>query len=105
MSGAPATARRRSGRRRTVRGVFTSGPLLTRDAALFTDLYEITVAASYLRERMHGPATFSLFARKLPPGRSFLVAAGLEDVLNFLRDFRFSEDGLSYLDSPLWSSC
>jgi nicotinate phosphoribosyltransferase len=70
-----------------------------RDAALCTDLYELTMAASYRREAMTGPATFSLFARTLPPGRSFLVAAGLEDVLNFLRDFRFSEDGLAYLDS------
>jgi nicotinate phosphoribosyltransferase len=86
-------------RPRKARGAFVSGPLLTRDAALFTDLYEITMAASYLRERMHGPATFSLYARQLPPGRSFLVAAGLEDVLNFLRDFRFSDDALSYLDS------
>jgi nicotinate phosphoribosyltransferase len=57
------------------------------------------MAASYLREGMHGPATFSVFARQLPRGRSFLVAAGLEDVLNFLRGFRFSDDALSYLDS------
>lgn len=90
---------RRSPRPRQPRGAFASGPLLTRDAALFTDLYELTMAASYLREGMRGPATFSLFARHLPPGRSFLVAAGLEDVLNFLRDFRFSDDALSYLDS------
>jgi len=89
----------RGRRPRKPRGAFASGPLLTRDAALFTDLYELTMAASYLREGMHGPATFSLFARTLPPGRSFLVAAGLEDVLNFLRDFRFSDDALSYLDS------
>jgi len=89
----------RGRRPRKPRGAFASGPLLTRDAALFTDLYELTMAASYLREGMRGPATFSLFARTLPPGRSFLVAAGLEDVLNFLRDFRFSDDGLSYLDS------
>lgn len=88
-----------SRRPRTARGAFASGPLLTRDAALFTDLYEITMAASYLREGMRGPATFSVFARALPPGRSFLVAAGLEDVLNFLRDFRFSSDALSYLDA------
>ncbi len=90
---------RSSRRPRTGRGTFASGPLLTRDAALFTDLYQITMAASYLREGMHGPATFSLFARTLPPGRAFLVAAGLEDVLNFLRDFCFSRDGLSYLDA------
>jgi nicotinate phosphoribosyltransferase len=84
---------------RNPRGAFASGPLLTRDAAVFTDLYELTMAASYLREGMRGPATFSLFARHLPRGRSFLVAAGLEDVLNFLSDFRFSDDALSYLDS------
>jgi nicotinate phosphoribosyltransferase len=86
-------------RPRVARGTFASGPQLIRDAALFTDLYEITMAASYLREGMRGPATFSLFARKLPRGRSFLIAAGLEDVLNFLRDFRFSDGALAYLDS------
>jgi nicotinate phosphoribosyltransferase len=90
---------RRSRRPRKARGAFASGPLLTRDAALFTDLYELTMAASYLREGMHGPATFSLFVRQLPRDRSFLVAAGLEDVLNFLGDFRFSDDAVSYLDS------
>lgn len=90
---------RGSRRPRKARGAFASGPLLTRDAALFTDLYELTMAASYLREGMRGPATFSVFARHLPRERSFLVAAGLEDVLNFLRDFRFSAGALSYLDS------
>ncbi|MFI9809203.1 hypothetical protein ACIHEJ_33480 [Streptomyces sp. NPDC052301] len=39
-----------------------------------TDLYEVTMAMSYLREDMWAPATFSLFARHLPPGRGFLVA-------------------------------
>src|SRR5512143_3514105 len=97
VAGATPSGLRRRARR--ARGAFVSGPQLTRNAALFTDLYEITMAASYLRERMTGPATFSLFARKLPRGRSFLVAAGLEDVLNFLQDFHFSDDALSYLDS------
>lgn len=78
-------------------GAFVSGPLLVRDAALFTDLYEITMAASYLREGMSGLATFSLFVRKLPAERSFLVAAGLEDVLNYLGDLRFSDDAVRYL--------
>jgi nicotinate phosphoribosyltransferase len=45
------------------------------DAAI-VDLYEVTMAMSYLREGMTGPATFSLFVRDLPPGRGFLVAAG-----------------------------
>ncbi|MXQ57891.1 nicotinate phosphoribosyltransferase [Streptomyces sp. XHT-2] len=49
-----------------------------------TDLYEVTMAMSYLREGMTAPATFSLFARDLPPGRGFLVAAGLESALDHL---------------------
>lgn len=80
-------------------GSFRSGPIELRDAALFTDLYEITMAASYLREGMTGPATFSLFVRRLPPGRAYLVAAGLEDVLRFLEGFRFSDAAIQYLRS------
>jgi nicotinate phosphoribosyltransferase len=80
-------------------GVFTSDAVSLRDAALFTDLYELTMAASYYRERMHEPATFSLFVRRLPPRRGFLVAAGLEAVLRYLEAFEFSEDGLRYLRS------
>ncbi|MFC8276036.1 nicotinate phosphoribosyltransferase [Streptomyces sp. NPDC057271] len=53
-----------------------------------TDLYEVTMALSYLREGMRAPATFSLFVRDLPPGRGFLVAAGLEPVLDHLSRFR-----------------
>ncbi|MFI8962876.1 nicotinate phosphoribosyltransferase [Streptomyces sp. NPDC053493] len=53
-----------------------------------TDLYEVTMALSYLREDMRAPATFSLFVRDLPPGRGFLVAAGLEPALDFLSRFR-----------------
>jgi nicotinate phosphoribosyltransferase len=64
---------------------------------LVTDLYELTMAASYLRRGMLGPATFSLFVRKLPPDRGFLVAAGLEDCLAFLEGFRFDDDELAWL--------
>ncbi|WP_370409934.1 nicotinate phosphoribosyltransferase [Streptomyces fradiae] len=53
-----------------------------------TDLYEVTMALSYLREDMRAPATFSLFVRDLPPGRGFLVAAGLEAVLDHLSRYR-----------------
>jgi nicotinate phosphoribosyltransferase len=80
-------------------GSFVSGPLLLRDAALFTDLYELTMAAVYFRRRMHQPATFSLFIRRLPPERAFLIAAGLEDVLQFLATFRFSDESIARLRS------
>jgi len=42
---------------------------------LLTDLYELNMAASYLRRGMTGPATFSLFVRQLPADRGFLIAA------------------------------
>ena len=54
---------------------------------LLTDLYELHMAASYLRRGMTAPATFSVFARNRPPDRGFLVAAGLESCLSLLEDF------------------
>ncbi|MGH7579699.1 MAG: nicotinate phosphoribosyltransferase [Gemmatimonadales bacterium] len=78
-------------------GDFRSGPLILRDAALLTDLYELTMAAAFFREGMGEPATFSLFARRLPATRGFIVAAGLEDALEYARSLRFSPDALAYL--------
>jgi nicotinate phosphoribosyltransferase len=80
-------------------GAFSSGPVSLRDAALFTDLYELTMARSYFNEGMRARATFSLFVRRLPSSRAFLIAAGLEDVLHFLETFRFSTAALEYLRS------
>ena len=65
--------------------------------ALVTDLYELNMAASYLRRDMTGPATFSLFVRRLPESRGFLVAAGLEDCLSWLESFAFDSDDLEWL--------
>ena len=60
--------------------------------ALVTDLYELTMAASHMRHGIVGPATFSLFVGRLPPRRGFLVAAGLEDALEYLEGVRFDDD-------------
>jgi nicotinate phosphoribosyltransferase len=69
--------------------------------ALATDLYELNMAASYLRRGMTDTATFSLFVRRLPRERGFLVAAGLEPCLAFLEDFHFADDELDYLLTEL----
>jgi nicotinate phosphoribosyltransferase len=69
--------------------------------ALATDLYELNMAASYLRRGMTDRATFSLFVRRLPPNRGFLVAAGLEPCLAFLQDFHFADDELTYVRDEL----
>ncbi|MFI6326993.1 nicotinate phosphoribosyltransferase [Micromonospora chersina] len=64
---------------------------------LRTDLYELRMAASYLRRDMTERATFSLFVRRLPPRRGFLVAAGLAEALAFLESFAFDDAELGYL--------
>jgi nicotinate phosphoribosyltransferase len=69
--------------------------------ALHTDLYELNMAASYLRRGMEQEATFSLFVRNLPASRGFLVAAGLEPCLDFLEHFHFDDEDLSYLREGL----
>jgi nicotinate phosphoribosyltransferase len=67
--------------------------------ALLSDLYELNMAASYLRRGMHAPATFSLYVRGLPKRRGFLVAAGLEACLDFLESVSFDDDDLAYLST------
>jgi nicotinate phosphoribosyltransferase len=67
--------------------------------ALLTDLYELRMAASYLRHGMDAPATFSLFVRNLPPSRGFLVAAGVESCCEWLEQFSFEDEDLTFLAS------
>ncbi|MFD8003965.1 nicotinate phosphoribosyltransferase [Streptomyces mirabilis] len=66
-----------------------------------TDLYEVTMALSYLREDMRAPATFSLFVRDLPPGRGFLVAAGLEPALDFLAGYHVEREDIEEFAAAL----
>ncbi|MEM2930990.1 MAG: nicotinate phosphoribosyltransferase [Thermoproteota archaeon] len=65
--------------------------------ALFTDLYEVTMAQSYFKTG-NVRATFELFVRRLPQNRGYLIAAGLEDVCNYLSNFKFEKDDLEFLE-------
>jgi nicotinate phosphoribosyltransferase len=67
--------------------------------ALFTDLYELTMLQAYLEEDLLDEAVFSLFVRRLPDGRNYLLAAGLDDVLRYLEELRFDGAALEYLAS------
>jgi nicotinate phosphoribosyltransferase len=64
---------------------------------LLTDHYQLTMLESYLQQGMQETAVFELFFRKLPPTRNFLVAAGLEQALEFLENLRFSAGELAWL--------
>ena len=92
-------------------GLLISGIVDGGDIALATDFYELTMAAAYYYRYFIRPAdkatsesksekgVFEMFVRKLPRNRSYLVAAGLEQVLYFLMNIRFNEEQLSYLES------
>ncbi|ADK84214.1 nicotinate phosphoribosyltransferase [Desulfarculus baarsii DSM 2075] len=67
--------------------------------ALHTDFYQLTMAASYFEHGLDQQATFSLFAHATPPERGYMVAAGLEDCLEYLENFRFSAEEIDYLRS------
>jgi len=69
-----------------------------KNLALLTDLYELTMAACYFEQKMFDEATFSLFVRDYPAHRRYFVAAGLEEVLNYLKNLRFSAEDLDYLE-------
>ena len=67
--------------------------------SLFTDLYELTMAQAYWQSGVTGEACFSMFARRLPTNRGYLVFAGLEDMLDALKGLRFGEGDIASLRS------
>lgn len=71
--------------------------------ALHTDLYQINMAESYWADGIHQKkAVFELFFRNLPFGNGYAIFAGLERILDYLKDFRLSESDLAYLKEELY---
>jgi nicotinate phosphoribosyltransferase len=77
--------------------------ILAREAVaaspLLTDLYELTMLDAYYRLGMEKPAVFEFFVRRLPQARNFLIAAGLEQVLDYLENLRFGAEEIEWLAS------
>ncbi len=82
---------------------YTDGSNFEANAALLTDLYEITMAAGYYFSQFHKDwkteGIFELFVRKLPKNRSYLVTAGLQQSVEYILNFRFNKDEIEYLRS------
>ena len=70
-----------------------------KDMCIATDLYQLTMAAGYYECKKNYKSTFELFVRELPGNRSYLIAAGLEQVLYYLKHLRFTDVHLKYLKS------
>jgi nicotinate phosphoribosyltransferase len=64
---------------------------------LLTDLYQLNMLQAYLDRGEAKPAVFEFFMRRLPARRGFLLAAGLEQVLDYLEALRFSPDEIEWL--------
>src|SRR5262249_46219536 len=70
-----------------------------RFSGLSTDLYQLTMAAAYHQTGRNEVASFELFVRSLPKGRSYLLVAGLEQALDYLGRLRFNPEEIEYLRS------
>ncbi len=66
------------------------------NSPLTTDLYQLTMLAGYHAQGMEDEAVFEFFVRDLPPGRNFYLAAGLEQLLDYLEGLRFGEAELTW---------
>ncbi len=71
---------------------------MSKPGALFTDLYELTMAQGYLEYGIDKPAVFDMFFRRQPWSGGYSVFAGLDTLLEALPEFRFSSDDLAYLE-------
>jgi nicotinate phosphoribosyltransferase len=67
-------------------------------SALLTDLYQLTMLQAYFDQGMNDTAVFEFFVRRLPENRNFLLAAGLEQVLEYLETLRFSDAEIAWLE-------
>jgi nicotinate phosphoribosyltransferase len=66
---------------------------------LLTDFYQLSMLDAYRREAMDAQAVFELFVRRLPRERNFLVAAGLQQAVEYLEALAFDERELAWLRS------
>lgn len=67
--------------------------------ALANDFYEYTMAAAYFDKGLHANASFELFVRALPRERAYAIAAGVDEALDYLENFRFTGEEIDYLRS------
>jgi len=70
-----------------------------RASPLLTDLYELNMVQAYLDKAEDKEAVFEFFVRRLPPRRGFLLAAGLDDALDYLETLTFSKADIDWLAS------
>ena len=75
------------------RGLFVTAS----NASMLADLYELTMAAAYFENNIPGEAGFELFVRHLPKNFSYIIAAGLEQALDYILNLRFTDEQIQFI--------
>jgi nicotinate phosphoribosyltransferase len=71
-----------------------------RNLTLLVDFYELTMANGYLKNGVGDKTTyFDMFFRRVPDGGGFCIMAGVQQLIEYLKNLTFSEDDISYLKS------
>lgn len=66
----------------------------------YTDQYQLTMAQAYfLRDKVEEKAVFDYFFRSLPYSGGYAIFSGLEDILDILEHFQFSQDDIHYIEN------
>jgi nicotinic acid phosphoribosyltransferase len=73
------------------------GHMYPATSPLLTDLYQLNMLQAYLDHGQTDTAVFEFFVRRLPARRGFLMAAGLEQALDFLENLQFSQEEIDWL--------
>ena len=69
------------------------------EVALLTDLYELTVSAAFHEHGFNDIASFEVAMRRMPPGRGYMIAAGIERLAEALEDYHFDSAAIEHLQS------
>ena len=70
-----------------------------RNLTLMTDLYELTMMQGYFNEDTREVVVFDMFYRKNPCGSGYAIAAGLEQLIDYIQHLQFTYDDITYLRS------
>ena len=72
--------------------------LSDRNLTMLTDFYELTMANGYFANgKTDEIAYFDMFFRKVPDGGGFAIFSGLDQLIEYLKNLKFTNDDLDYL--------
>ncbi len=89
-------ARQRPGHTYTKEGIYG---MSTMNLTLLTDLYELTMMQGYFKSGNNQTVVFDAFYRTNPDGNGYAIAAGLEQVIDYIKNLHFSPEDIAYLRS------